>query len=252
MGAENDKVKLQQSKENNKFQQNINIKEIVSRIFSVEPSIKISEEDKDKMDNILKTSDLNFSAKQIELFLKQVKKIVGINKNNPTTELNNLINLYRKKWAEKKDIQNNPKLVATSDQLQIRRAEREKERLRNQNNNSLNEKTRAQEEETKKLLETEKKWLKDIKIEGEKRLETIRATKESYQKLSPDLKQHSPEEINTKINALSPHTKARLKKSGLSLSDYAQFSLAREKIASLDTKTPEGETFLTTLKKMEK
>ena len=252
MGAENDKVKLQQSKENNKFQQNINIKEIVSRIFSVEPSIKISEEDKDKMDNILKTSDLNFSAKQIELFLKQVKKIVGINKNNPTTELNNLINLYRKKWAEKKDIQNNPKLVATSDQLQIRRAEREKERLRNQNNNSLNEKTRAQEEETKKLLETEKKWLKDIKIEGEKRLETIRATKESYQKLSPDLKQHSPEEINTKINALSPNTKARLKKSGLSLSDYAQFSLAREKIASLDTKTPEGETFLTTLKKMEK
>ena len=84
------------------------------------------------------------------------------------------------------------------------------------------------------------------------RLETIRATKEAYQKLSPDLKQHSPEEINTKINALSPHTKARLKKSGLSLSDYAQFSLAREKISSLDTKTPEGESFLTTLKKMEK
>ena len=84
------------------------------------------------------------------------------------------------------------------------------------------------------------------------RLETIRATKEAYQKLSPDLKQHSPEEINTKINALSPNTKARLKKNGLSLSDYAQFSLAREKIASLDTKTPEGETFLTTLKKMEK
>ena len=84
------------------------------------------------------------------------------------------------------------------------------------------------------------------------RRETIKATKESYQKLSPNLKQHSPEEINTKINALSPNTKARLKKSGLSLSDYAQFSLAREKIASLDTKTPEGETFLTTLKKMEK
>ena len=84
------------------------------------------------------------------------------------------------------------------------------------------------------------------------RLETIRATKEAYQKLSPDLKQHSPEEINTKINALSPNTKARLKKNGLSLSDYAQFSLARKKIASLDTKTPEGETFLITLKKMEK
>ena len=80
----------------------------------------------------------------------------------------------------------------------------------------------------------------------------IKAAKESYQNLSPDLKQHSPEEINTKINTLSPNTKARLKKSGLSLSDYAQFSLAREKIASLDTKTPEGETFLTTLKKMEK
>ena len=91
-------------------------------------------------------------------------------------------------------------------------------------------------------------------IEGAEkyRNKLIKATKESYQKLSPDLKQHSTEEINMKINALSPNTKARLKKSGLSLSDYAQFSLAREKIASLDTKTPEGENFLTTLKKMEK
>ena len=106
----------------------------------------------------------------------------------------------------------------------------------------------------KKQVENKKqeaKNLLEIKLISEQQ-KLIKAAKESYQNLSPDLKQHSTEEINTKINALSPNTKARLKKSGISLSDYAQFSLAREKIASLDTKTPEGEAFLTTLKKMEK
>ena len=105
------------------------------------------------------------------------------------------------------------------------------------------EKPENKKQEAKNFLE--------IKLISEQQ-RLIKAAKESYQKLSPDLKQHSPEEINTKINALSPNTKARLKRSGLSLSDYAQFSLAREKITSLDTKTPEGESFLTTLKKMEK
>ena len=112
-------------------------------------------------------------------------------------------------------------------------------------------------EEAKNKGEEAKNKGEAEKNQGEKELllrqqKLIKAAKESYQNLSPDLKQHSPEEINTKINALSPNTKARLKKSGLSLSDYAQFSLAREKITSLDTKTPEGESFLTTLKKMEK
>ena len=123
------------------------------------------------------------------------------------------------------------------------------------------EKEKKQSENAKKAAEN-KGRTRENKGEAEKNIrekellqrqqKLIKAAKESYQNLSPDLKQHSLEEINTKINALSPNTKARLKKSGLSLSDYAQFSLAREKITSLDTKTPEGETFLTTLKKMEK
>ena len=117
-------------------------------------------------------------------------------------------------------------------------AEKESKQDKNKEKQDINKGQEAKNLKEKELLRRQQKLIK--------------AAKESYQNLSPDLKQHSPEEINTKINALSPNTKARLKKSGLSLSDYAQFSLAREKITSLDTKTPERETFLTTLKKMEK
>ena len=257
MGAENDKVKLHQPKEIQKIQRNIDIKDTIDSVFSAAPKMNISTPEKEEIEKVLKDSELNFSKEQTKTFLNRVKELA--NKSTKKMSLiaivNGLVKSHKKKLAEKKDIQNNPTLPAISNKLQIRKQEREKERLRNQNNNSLNEqqqKTKEQQQKTIDSSKTEKEWLRGIGIEGVERLETIKATKESYQKLSPDLKQHSPEEINTKINALSPNTKARLKKSGLSLSDYAQFSLAREKITSLDTKTPEGETFLTTLKKMEK
>ena len=257
MGAENDKVKLHQPKEIQKNQRNIDIKDTIDSVFSTAPKINISISEKEEIEKVLKDSELNFSKEQTKTFLNRVKELA--NKSTKKMSLiaivNGLVKSHKKKLAEKKDIQNNPTLPAISNKVQIRKQEREKERLRNQNNNSLNEqqqKTKEQQQKTIDSSRTEKEWLRGIGIEGVERLETIRATKEAYQKLSPDLKQHSPEEINKKINALSPNTKARLKKSGLSLSDYAQFSLAREKITSLDTKTPEGETFLTTLKKMEK
>ena len=131
-------------------------------------------------------------------------------------------------------------------------AKKEKKQVENRKQEAEKEskQDKHKEKQDKNKGEVEKNIREKELLLRQQRL--IKAAKESYQNLSPDLKQHSPEEINTKINALSPNTKARLKKSGLSLSDYAQFSLAREKISSLDTKTPEGETFLTTLKKMEK
>ena len=132
-------------------------------------------------------------------------------------------------------------------QVENRKQEAEKESKQDKNKEKQD---KNKEKQDKNKGEVEKNIREKELLLRQQRL--IKAAKESYQNLSPDLKQHSPEEINTKINALSPNTKARLKKSGLSLSDYAQFSLAREKISSLDTKTPEGETFLTTLKKMEK
>ena len=264
MGAENDKVKLHQSKEIQKLQKNIDIKDTIDNVFSAAPKINISVPEKEEIEKALKDSKLNFSKEQMKAFLNKVKEIANKSskKINLVNAVNKLIPAYKRMLSENKDIGNNSKLTAISKQLEEREKERKNEKIKNQILQSRNtqekakntqEKARNTQEKAKNTQEKAKNILR--KGEVNKNLEaikTIKATKESYQKLSPDLKQHSPEEINTKINALSPNTKARLKKSGLSLSDYAQFSLAREKITSLDTKTPEGETFLTTLKKMEK
>ena len=250
MGAENDKVKLHQSKEIQKLQKNINIKDTIDSIFSAAPKMNISAPEKEEIEKALKDSKLNFSKEQMKAFLNKVKEIANKSskKINLVNVVNKLIPAYKRMLSENKDIGNNSKLRAISKQLEEREKERKNEKIKNQiiESKNIKEKSKNIKEKAKNILRKGEvnKNLEDI--------ETIKATKESYQKLSPNLKQHSPEEINTKINALSPNTKARLKKSGLSLSDYAQFSLAREKITSLDTKTPEGETFLTTLKKMEK
>ena len=271
MGAENDKVKLHQPTEIQKIQKNIDIKDTIDSVFSAAPKMNISAPEKEEIEKVLKDSGLNFSKEQTKTFLNKAKELANksTKKMSLMSIVNGLVKSQKKKLAEKKDIQNNPTLPAISNKLEIRKQERENERRINQINNAAKEqqqKTKEQQQKTKEQQQKTKEQQQD-KNQKEKELwedtirenkegteisKRIKATKESYQKLSPDLKQHSPEEINTKINALSPNTKARLKKSGLSLSDYAQFSLAREKIASLDTKTPEGETFLTTLKKMEK
>ena len=243
MGAENDKVKLHQSKEIQKLQKNIDIKDTIDSVFSAAPKMNISAPEKEEIEKALKDSKLNFSKEQMKAFFNKVKEIANKSskKINLVNAVNKLIPAYKRMLSENKDIGNNSKLTAISKQLEKREKERKNEKIKNQIIESRNTQEKAKnilgEDEVNKNLEA---------------IETIKAVKESYQNLSPDLKQHSPEEINTKINALSPNTKARLKKSGLSLSDYAQFSLAREKISSLDTKTPEGESFLTTLKKMEK
>ena len=264
MGAENDKVKLHQPTEIQKIQKNIDIKDTIDSVFSAAPKMNISAPEKEEIEKVLKDSGLNFSKEQTKTFLNKAKELANksTKKMSLMSIVNGLVKSQKKKLAEKKDIQNNPTLPAISNKLEIRKQERENERRINQINNAAKEqqqKTKEQQQKTKeqqqnKNQKEKKLWEDTIREnkEGTEISKRIKATKESYQNLSPDLKQHSPEEINTKINALSPNTKARLKKSGLSLSDYAQFSLAREKITSLDTKTPEGENFLTTLKKMEK
>lgn len=243
MGAENDKVKLHQSKENEKLQKNIDIKDTIDSVFSAAPKMNISAPEKEEIEKALKDSELKLSKEQIKALFNKVKEIA--NKSSKKINLINIVNklipAYKRMISENKDVGNNKNLTANSEQLKKREEQRKNEKLKNQKDDLANKK--LEEEKQSKIIE---------KSKGLESLERIKAVKESYQKLSPDLKQYSPEEINTKINALSPNTKARLKKSGLSLSDYAQFSLAREKIASLDTKTPEGEAFLTTLKKMEK
>ena len=213
---------------------------IISNVF---PTAKLDETK--QLDKIIVDSKLKLAPKIIELLLKKAKEFSEKKGTSPIFELQKLIEIQKRSTAQNIDINKHPELSGINENNQKRR----KNIVIQETKNKVQEaKNQVQEAKNKK---EEAKNLIEIKLISEQQ-KLIKAAKESYQKLSPDLKQHSTEEINTKINALSPNTKARLKKSGLSLSDYAQFSLAREKIASLDTKTPEGETFLTTLKKMEK
>ena len=220
------RVDIVNNKDPQQHTKKISVVQVVEEFF---PELKEEKhkQEKSKILEVIKNSQLKLSAPLLRAILENTKLAAQKEKKSYVVVLQKII----KELRENNDIKQNNILQAQKSKNEERDKEKkqttlEKEKKENRNKNILKE----------EMI----------------RRETIKAAKESYQNLSPDLKQHSPEEINTKINALSPNTKARLKKSGLSLSDYAQFSLAREKIASLDTKTPEGETFLTTLRKMEK
>ena len=227
------RVDIVNNKDPQQHTKKISVVQVVEEFF---PELKEEKhkQEKSKILEVIKNSQLKLSAPLLRAILENTKLAAQKEKKSYVVVLQKII----KELRENNDIKQNNILQAQKSKNE----ERDKEKKQ----------TTLEKKQT--TLEKEKKENRNKNILKEEmiRRETIKAAKESYQNLSPDLKQHSPEEINTKINALSPNTKARLKKSGLSLSDYAQFSLAREKIASLDTKTPEGETFLTTLRKMEK
>ena len=227
------RVDIVNNKDPQQHTKKISVVQVVEEFF---PELKEEKhkQEKSKILEVIKNSQLKLSAPLLRAILENTKLAAQKEKKSYVVVLQKII----KELRENNDIKQNNILQAQKSKNE----ERDKEKKQ----------TTLEKKQT--TLEKEKKENRNKNILKEEmiRRETIKAAKESYQKLSTDLKQHSPEEINTKINALSPNTKARLKKSGLSLSEYAQFSLAREKIASLDTKTPEGESFLTTLKKMEK
>ena len=245
--------------------QKSNTLSVIGEVFPVTKTEK-GKLEWEQLNSVIIESKLKLSPEEIKGFLKTAKTFSERKNTSPVFELKKIIEAKKRKIIEEQDISRDNKLSAKKENYQKRKEnikKQETENAKNQTENAKNqtENGKNQSENAKKTAEN-KGRTRENKGEAEKNLrekelllrqqKLIKAAKESYQNLSPDLKQHSPEEINTKINALSPNTKARLKKSGLSLSEYAQFSLAREKIASLDTKTPEGETFLTTLKKMEK
>jgi len=169
MGAENDKVKLHQPKEIQKNQRNIDIKDTIDSVFSTAPKMNISAPEKEEIEKVLKDSGLNFSKEQTKTFLNRVKELA--NKSTKKMSLiaivNGLVKSHKKKLAEKKDIQNNPTLPAISNKLQIRKQEREKERLRNQNNNSLNEQQQKTKEQQQKTKEQQQKTIDSSKTEKE-------------------------------------------------------------------------------------
>ena len=262
------RVDIVNNKDPQQHTKKISVVQVVEEFF---PELKEekNKQEKSQILELLKNSQLKLSAPLLRAILENTKLAAKKEKKSYVEVLQKII----KELRENNDIKQNNILQAQKFQNERKNKERQQTALEKQQTTLQKQQTTLQKQQTtlekqqstldkqqttlqkqQTTLEKEKKENRNKNILKEEmiRRETIKATKESYQKLSPNLKQHSPEEINTKINALSPNTKARLKKSGLSLSDYAQFSLAREKIASLDTKTPEGETFLTTLKKMEK
>ena len=248
------RVDIVNNKDPQQHTKKISVVQVVEEFF---PELKEekNKQEKSQILELLKNSQLKLSAPLLRAILENTKLAAKKEKKSYVEVLQKII----KELRENNDIKQNNILQAQKFQNERKNKERQQTALEKQQTTLQKQQATLEKQQTtlqkqQTTLEKEKKENRNKNILKEEmiRRETIKATKESYQNLSPDLKQHSPEEINTKINALSPNTKVRLKKSGLSLSDYAQFSLAREKIASLDTKTPEGETFLTTLKKMEK
>ena len=241
------RVDIVNNKDPQQHTKKISVVQVVEEFFP-ELREEKNKQEKSQILELLKNSQLKLSPRQLRSILEDTKLAAQKEKKSYVVVLQKIIKGIR----ENNDIKQNNILQAQK--FQNERKNKEKEQTALEKKQTTLEKKQTTLEKKQTTLEKEKKENRNKNILKEEmiRRETIKAAKESYQNLSPDLKQHSPEEINTKINALSPNTKARLKKSGLSLSDYAQFSLAREKIASLDTKTPEGETFLTTLRKMEK
>ena len=248
------RVDIVNNKDPQQHTKKISVVQVVEEFF---PELKEekNKQEKSQILELLKNSQLKLSAPLLRAILENTKLAAKKEKKSYVEVLQKII----KELRENNDIKQNNILQAQKFQNERKNKERQQTALEKQQTTLQKQQATLEKKQTtlqkqQTTLEKEEKENRNKNILKEEmiRRETIKAAKESYQNLSPDLKQYSPEEINTKINALSPNTKARLKKSGLSLSDYAQFSLAREKIASLDTKTPEGETFLTTLKKMEK
>ena len=241
------RVDIVNNKDPQQHTKKISVVQVVEEFFP-ELREEKNKQEKSQILELLKNSQLKLSPRQLRSILEDTKLAAQKEKKSYVVVLQKIIKGIR----ENNDIKQNNILQAQK--FQNERKNKEKEQTALEKKQTTLEKKQTTLDKKQTTLEKEKKENRNKNILKEEmiRRETIKAAKESYQNLSPDLKQHSPEEINTKINALSPNTKARLKKSGLSLSDYAQFSLAREKITSLDTKTPEGEAFLTTLKKMEK
>ena len=243
MTGENIKKYPKQSQETFNSQKSSTLS-VIEEVFPVTKTEK-GKKQWEQLNTVIVESKLKLSPEEVKSLLKIAKDFSEKKNTSPVFELKEIIKAKKRRSAEKKDIPMNKQLLARNENIKKLAAEKESKQTEKESKQDINKEKQDinKGQEAKNLKEKEL-------LRRQQKL--IKAAKESYQNLSPELKQHSSEEINTKINALSPNTKARLKKSGLSLSDYAQFSLAREKITSLDTKTPEGETFLTTLKKMEK
>ena len=193
-------------------------------------------EKKSIYDLIEKKLKNKISPKNIIVVLQQSEAIAK-RKNIPFLEvLQKVIRQVEQNLAQKNDIKNWQKLISV------------------QTRNNLNKgatRSKIQAQESKIQAQESKIKFQNSSKEIKKSLKVFEQTKEAYQKLNPSLKEHHPEEVQQKLKALSPVVRAKLKKNNIAPAEYANFLLSREKIR-WDTKKPENETFLKSLKNMER
>jgi hypothetical protein len=166
------------------------VKGIIDVVFA-----NLSPEDKSSIENVILDSKLKLSLNNIKLILQQAKKGSEKTKTSPLNFVRKFLEFQKKQMKQRLDIQKFPILSAKV--------------LRNKQENKRRE--------------------EKINI-NERLTQQIKQTKEAYQKLNPTLRQHTSDELNSKVSTLSPVVRAKLKKNNIAPAEYANFLLSREKI----------------------
>ena len=180
------------------------VKGIIDVVFA-----NLSPEEKSSIGNVILDSKLKLSLNNIKLILEQAKKGSEKTKTSPLNFVRKFLDFQKKQMKQKLDIQKFPTLSAKAQDNKKENQVKEKE-------NQVKEK----ENQVKR---------KKINI-NERLTQQIKQTKEAYQKLNPTLRQHTSDELNSKVSTLSPVVRAKLKKNNIAPAEYANFLLSREKI----------------------
>ena len=173
------------------------VKGIIDVVFA-----NLSPEEKSSIGNVILDSKLKLSLNNIKLILEQAKKGSEKTKTSPLNFVRKFLEFQKKQMKQKLDIQKFPTLSA-----------------------------KAQDNKKENQVKEKENQLKRKKININERLtQQIKQTKEAYQKLNPALRQHTSDELNSKVSTLSPVVRAKLKKNNIAPAEYANFLLSREKI----------------------
>jgi len=173
------------------------VKGIIDVVFA-----NLSPEEKSSIGNVILDSKLKLSLNNIKLILEQAKKGSEKTKTSPLNFVRKFLEFQKKQMKQKLDIQKFPTLSA-----------------------------KAQDNKKENQVKEKENQVKRKKININERLtQQIKQTKEAYQKLNPTLRQHTSDELNSKVSTLSPVVRAKLKKNNIAPAEYANFLLSREKI----------------------
>ena len=187
------------------------VKGIIDVVFA-----NLSPEEKSSIGNVILDSKLKLSLNNIKLILEQAKKGSEKTKTSPLNFVRKFLEFQKKQMKQKLDIQKFPTLSAKAQD--------------NKKENQVKEKENQVKEKENQVKEKENQ-VKRKKININERLtQQIKQTKEAYQKLNPALRQHTSDELNSKVSTLSPVVRAKLKKNNIAPVEYANFLLSREKI----------------------